>query len=484
MKPVFDQIQAGVVKTMTMFFLFLVFAALTSSATAKESVRPNIVLILADDLGWSDLGCYGNRFNETPNIDRLAKQGIRFTDFYAGAPVCSPTRASIISGQHPARVGITAHIPGHWRPFEKLVEPPNALHLPTNTISVAHRLKAAGYATGYFGKWHLGGKGIGPEKFGFDEVFEFTGHSLAPDGKRGKGNEGKRACEHLTDLAVRFMEKNQDEPFFLQLNPSAVHIPLNTTPALQAKYEAKAKVPGYSCHPSYAGLLEEMDTSVGRVVETLNRLGIAENTLIVFTSDNGGLEREMGGWPGTLNRPLRNEKGSLYEGGIRVPFVVAWPRVIKGGSVSETPAISTDIYPTILNAVKIKLPTSLDGTSLLAVLKNPTATVKRDAIYWHYPHYHHSRPSGAIRSGDWKLIEFFDTNELELYNLAQDISEGRDLASDLPEKASALHARLKAWRQEVCAQLPQRNPAYNPERAQEWWNRNKIEPTEAPGTFK
>jgi uncharacterized sulfatase len=467
--------------------LLLAAVALSFAATGRAADRPpNVVLILADDLGWADLGCYGNRFNETPRIDRLAAQGVRFTDFYAAAPVCSPTRAAIQSGQYQARFGLTAHIPGHWRPFEKLAEPPCALELPLAVVTIAERLKAAGYATGYFGKWHLGGRGFGPQEQGYGVAQEVNGHDVPPARQIPPGQSPRRACEYLAERAVRFMEANRAKPFFVQVSPFAVHIPLTTTPELKAKYEAKPKVPGYSCHPLYAGLLEELDSCTATILDALDRLGLAENTLVIFTSDNGGLERESGGWPGTLNAPLRNEKGSLYEGGIRVPALVRWPGVARPGAVTHQPAISTDIYPTALAAAGVKPPADqpLDGISLLPVLRDPAADLGRPALFWHYPHYHHSRPSGAIRAGDWKAIEFFDTEAVEVYNLKDDIGESKDLAAERPDVARALRDRLRAWRRAVNAQMPQRNPAYDPKRAGEWWNRAKVEPTEAPGAYK
>ncbi|MFN7139708.1 MAG: sulfatase [Limisphaerales bacterium] len=464
--------------------VWIILLAVPSHAKAKE--RPNIVLILADDLGWADLGCYGNRFNETPQIDRMAREGLRFTDFYAAGAVCSPTRASIMTGQTPARLGMTAHIPGHWRPFEMLAEPPNALRLPEDTISVAQRLRDHGYTTGYLGKWHLGGAGFGPERFGFDTVFEFTGHVVTAARQQPRGRENRRACEYFAELADAFIRSNRQQPFYLQISPTAVHIPLTTTPELQDKYDRKSPVPGYSNHPTYAGLLEELDQLVGSVRKSLADAGLTDNTLFVFTSDNGGLEREVGGWPGTLNRPLRDEKGSLYEGGIRVPMIVSWPKMFRPGKVLSMPGVTTDLYPTFLEAAGIARDktTILDGVTLLPVMKNPVARPKSREFYWHYPHYHHSRPSGAIRSGDWKLIEFFDTGDLELYNLREDISESRELTSQNPSKAKELHRALQQWRHSVNAQMPQLNPAHKPERAGEWWSRARVEPTEAPGTPK
>ncbi|MDB5323314.1 MAG: sulfatase [Phycisphaerales bacterium] len=453
---------------------------------SAHAVQPNIVMFVADDLGWADLGCYGNRFNESPNIDRLAAQGTKFTQFYAAAAVCSPTRASIQSGEYPARFGLTAHIPGHWKPFEKLAEPPCALSLPHDLFTLPQALKEAGYATAHFGKWHLGGKGSGPKDFGYDEAFEFTGHSIPGPRIEPPMKGPKRLAEYIGDRAVSFIEAHREKPFFLHLAHFAVHIPLTTTPELLKKYEAKPKAADYPSQALYAGLLEEMDTSVGRVLDAIKNAGLEENTILIFVSDNGGLEREVGGWPGTSNKPLRNEKGSLYEGGIRVPMIVRWPGVTKAASVCETVAVTTDFYPTLIEAagVKAKSDYVLDGVSLSPVLRNPSAALNREAIYWHYPHYHHSRPSGAVRAGDFKAIEFFDTGETELYNLNDDLGESKNLAKEMPEKAAELHAKLKAWRHEVNAQMPQANPAYDPKRVDEWWSRGKIEPTEPPGAYK
>lgn len=470
--------------------LALVLAGAAGSPTlaqdSKQADRPpNIVLVLADDLGWADVGCYGNRFNETPRIDKLASEGVRFTDAYASAPVCSPTRAGIMSGRYQARYGLTAHIPGHWRPFEKLCEPPNALHLPLDVQTVAESLKDAGYSTGYFGKWHLGGKGFQPQDQGFDEVFEFTGPVVPPRRQSPPGPKPVRSVAYLTDKAVQFIKKHSHDPFYVQVSYSAVHIPLTTTPELQAKYEKKPRVEGYSCHPLYAGLLEEMDTGVGRLLDTLEGEGLTGNTLFIFTSDNGGLEREAGGWPGTDNAPLRNEKGSLYEGGVRIPLVVRWPGKIPPGSVCHEPNSSIDLYPTFLSAAGTSPDKSLglDGLSLLPVLKDPAAYLDRPALFWHYPHYHHDRPSSSIRSGAWKAVEYFDTGELLLFNLDDDLGETTDLASKHPKTASRLRKLLHQWRRDVDAQLPRDNPAYDPGRSGEWWSRRTVKPTQAPGTY-
>jgi uncharacterized sulfatase len=433
-----------------------------------------------------DLGCYGNKFNETPNIDRLAAEGMRFTQFYAAAPVCSPTRASILTGQSPARLGLTAHIPGHWKPFERLAEPPIALALPKNIETVATTLRGAGYATAHFGKWHLGGTGSGPTEHGFETSAIYNSHTV-PSSLLGKGANGpRRTAEVLTEQAVKFMRSNRERPFFLYLCHFAVHIPLDTTPELQHKYEQKPKVSGYSCHPLYAGLLEEMDTSVGAVMRELTSSGVHTNTIVIFMSDNGGLEREVGGWPGTRNDPLRGEKGSLYEGGLRVPFILSWPGVVPAKSTTSAMCSSVDFFPTVLDIIDKSPPSDLvlDGISLLPLLRNEKQTLSRDTLYWHYPHYHHSRPSSAIRQGDWKAIEFFDTGKVELYDLSSDSSEAHDLGEKFPDRANSLRSQLDKWRRSVNAQLPQVNPAYDPIRIDEWWSRINIAPTEPPGTLK
>lgn len=462
--------------------LFLAIAVSVAARAAAPAARPNLILILADDLGWADLGCYGNTFNETPNIDRLARQGVRFTQFYAG-PVCSPTRASIQSGQNQARVGITVHIPGHWRPFAKMVEPPVALNLPLEIETFAERIGAAGYKTGYFGKWHLGDEGFGPAEQGWQTAIETQGNVVPA--RIAPGN--RRTAEFLTEKAVAFIEANKAQPFLLQVSHFAVHIPLSTTPELMKKYSAKPPMPNYPSRPEYAGLLDELDQSVGKIVETVDRLGLGQNTLVVFVSDNGGLHHEQGGTVTTSNAPLRSEKGSLYEGGVRVPAIARWPGTIP--AAKETAAIGStiDFYPTFVELAQATRPPAdrqvLDGVSLLSVLRDATADLHRDTLYWHLPHYHHSTPASAMRQGDWKLIEFFeDGGRLELYNLAEDLGEQHDLAARFPDRAKAMQAALKAWRKEVQAQMPQRNPAYDAAREGEFWSRKSASPTGAPGS--
>ena len=438
--------------------------ALATSAF-PQGAKPNIILILADDLGWADLGCYGNKFNETPNIDRLARQGLRFTQFYAG-PVCSPTRTNLQSGQDQARFGITQHIPGHRRPYARLTDPAVPLQLPLEVETFAERLGVVGYQTGYFGKWHLGGAGFGPTQQGWKTAHETQGHTQPAVAGRAAP---QRTAEFLTDRAVEFIGQHRTQPFLLQVSHYAVHIPLSTTPELEKKFSAKSPQPGYPSNPLYAGLLAELDASVGRIVAAVDAAGLAENTLILFLSDNGGIEHEQSGRIVTSNDPLRGEKGTLYEGGVRIPAIARWPGTIPAGRESGTPAITHDIYPTLVELGRATLPTTQpqDGVSLAAHLRNPAATLARNTLYWHLPHYHHSTPASSLRRGDWKLIEFFEGNVLELYDLAADPAEKNNLATREPARARELCDALAAWRTRVGARLPTPNPQHDPARATE-----------------
>jgi len=451
--------------------------AIGSGAKAKASIRkPNFVFFLIDDLGWSDVGCYGNRFNETPNIDRLAAQGMRFTDAYAACPVCSPTRASIVSGQYPARVGIIDFIPGHWRPYEKLTVPINRTqHLPLKSVTLAESLKGAGYVCGAFGKWHLGGKGRLPDSQGFAEMMvagggRHFGNRTTPNMKLTKDDY---LAEAITARSVKFIEDNKDRPFFLYVMHYAVHIPLQARRKLIAKYEKKARPPAGVNNPIYAAMVEHVDHSVGGVLAKLDELKLADNTVVVFFSDNGGLRQHYRkiGPVVTTNAPLRDEKGTLYEGGIREPLIVRWPGKVKPGSVCGQVVTSVDFYPTFLDIARADRPGDhiLDGESLTPLLADG-GKLKRDAVYWHYPVYHHSTPAGAVRQGPWKLIEFFDVgpSRFELYNLKDDIGESNDLWSKMPEKVKELKRKLAAWRKSVNARLPRANPRYDPEKAGRW----------------
>ncbi|MEQ2009999.1 MAG: sulfatase [Limisphaerales bacterium] len=436
------------------------------SSVSAAPAKPNIIVILADDLGWADLGCYGNPFHETPNIDRLARGGLRFTQAYAG-PVCSPTRANLQSGRDQARYGITQHIPGHRRPFAKLLDPEVPRQLPLEVETFAERLGAAGYATGYFGKWHLGGDGFAPAQQGWQTTLECQGHTQPP--KITGSTEMRRTAEFLTEKAVSFIEANKAKPFLLQISHYAVHLPLSTTPELLAKFQTKKPMPGFPSNPAYAGLLEELDQSVGRIVEAVGRAGLAKNTLIVFLSDNGGLEHEQSGRVVTSNKPLRGEKGTLYEGGVRIPAIVRWPGTVPAGAECATPVSTQDWHPTLATLAGAPAPKGAapDGVSLASLLKNPTAPLPRDTLHWHLPHYHHSTPASAIRRRDWKLIEFFEDGVLELYDLRADPGEQHNLAAREPARARELQSALAEWRGKTSARMPKPNPNYDPARATE-----------------
>ena len=441
---------------------------LAQRATAAQATTPppNIVFILIDDLGWADLGCYGSRFYQTPQIDALAAQGMRFTDAYAACPVCSPTRACFLTGQYPARLNLTDWIPGHNRSDVRLLVPQFNQQLPLDCTTIAEMLKPAGYVSASIGKWHLGTEQFYPDKQGFDVTFgpshkgqpksyfyPYTTPAV-PDGAKGE-----YLTDRLTDQAIKFIQANRQRPFFLYLSHYAVHTPLQAKPDKVARYRALAKPDAAQNNAAYAAMIESVDESVGRIIATLDELKLSQNTLVVFTSDNGGLAKV------TSNAPLRAGKGTLYEGGIREPLIVRWPGVVKAGSTCDVPVTTADFYPTFAQAAAAdpgKQP--IDGADLLPLLKGG-APPQRDAIYWHYPHYHPggatpggATPGGAIRAGDWKLIEFFEDNRAELYNLKQDPSETKDLAATDPDRARLLRSKLADWRKTVNARMPSPNP--------------------------
>jgi arylsulfatase A len=427
---------------------------------------PNFIVILVDDLGQTDLGCYGSRFYETPNLDRLAREGMRFTQAYSACTVCSPTRAALLTGKYPARLRVTDWIPGHARPKAKLKVPDWTMYLPHEERTLAEALKARGYATASIGKWHLGGPQYYPERHGFERNLGgtnrgqppsyFSPYRIAtlPDGPPGEFLTDREAAE-----AVKFIQENRERPFFLYLPHHAVHTPLMGKPEVVRKYQAKAKPADLQKNATYAALVESMDDSVGRIIQALDDLKLADRTVVLFTSDNGGLLRS------TTNLGLRAGKGSAYEGGVRVPLIIRWPGVTRPGSESDVPVITVDYYPTLLEAAAAKPEAGqvVDGESLMPVLKG-SGSLKRDTLYWHYPHYHPggATPYAAVREGDFKLIEFYEDNHVELYNLKADREEKQDLAHSMPEKAASLRERLHAWQKEVGAQMAGPNPAYEP----------------------
>ena len=438
----------------------------SAPATAPPT-PPNIVVILADDLGWMDLHCQGNPLLDTPQLDRLAKQGMRFTDAYAAAPVCTPTRAAMMTGKSPARLAITNHAPGHRPGFvpkgQDLAEAETLTYLPLSEVTIAERLKNAGYATGFIGKWHLSHrKGadangpwepqLRPEHQGFDlniggcdrggppSFFEPYGIPNIPPRRKGD-----YLPERLADECISFLRTNQAKPFFLCWWDYSVHYPIQAPEQLIQKYRQR---PGVK-DPAYAAMIEGMDTAIGRVLQELDFLGLATNTLVLFTSDNGSL---FG------NEPLRANKGFLYEGGIRVPWIVRWPGIVKPGSTCSVPVISTDTYSTLLEAAGLKpVPEQApDGESLLPLLRQ-TGSLQRKALYFHYPNYafhQRNRLGGAIREGDFKLIRNYDDDSLELYNLAADLGETRNLSATHPEMTQRLTAKLESWLKSSGARMP------------------------------
>ncbi len=440
--------------------------------------RPNIIYILADDLGYSELGCYGNTFNETPNLDELARVGVRFTNAYASAPVCSPYRAALMTGQYPARIGITDYL-----------RPDAGQFLDTAYVTLPEALKANGYRTGIVGKWHLSGYKshqapveVLPDRQGFDEVFTsetagiangtyFYPYHFNPSLKKKLNSDREFLVDRMNQEAVEFIEKNHQSPFFLYLSHYAVHTMLHGQPELVDYFRNK---PGCGTsdpsdknkendpykkwpadyfarknNPHLAAQLKVIDEGVGMIRKKLQELGIEENTILIFTSDNGGETRV------TDNFPLREGKSTLYEGGIREPLIIYQPQKIAGGRVVDTPVANYDYYPTLCELTGTRLPEGqqIDGVNLAALLKGEELAEEERAFYWHYPlderHFLGGRSSGAIRVGDWKLIEFFDTGEKELYNLKEDLSETRNLIDQHPARAGELETRLAAWRQEV-----------------------------------
>jgi len=441
---------------------------------AAAPARWNLILIVSDDLGWTDLACYGSQFYETPNLDRLAREGMRFTNAYAACPVCSPTRAALMTGKYPARLGLTDWIPGRkqW-PTARLLTPPFQQQLPLQEVTIAEALKPAGYTSASIGKWHLGGPEFWPEKQGFDLNVAGTERG-SPKSYFGPfdlpnlsgGSPEDYLTDRLTDEAIRFIEANRSRPFFLYLPHFAVHIPLQAKPAAIEKYRAKVRPEAAQRDPVYAAMIESMDEGVGRLMKRLEELGLAERTVVIFTSDNGGLifegSRKV---PVTSNHPLRAGKGHLYEGGIRVPLIVRWPGVTPAGSICDYPVSSQDIFPTLAEMAGVKTG-KVDGLSLCPLLRQ-RGKLRREALYWHYPHYSNQGgvPGGAVRAGDWKLIEFYEDGRLELYNLREDVAEKRNLVRKFPQKAAELHAMLRRWRQQVGARMPQKNPNYDPAKA-------------------
>ncbi|MBI5757711.1 MAG: sulfatase [Planctomycetales bacterium] len=459
-------------------FLIALLSLLSSvtafaAETAKPARQPNIIYILADDLGWTDTATYGSRYYETPNIDRLAAQGLELTRYH-NCQNCQPTRAALMTGQYGARTGV--YTVGGIERFDWQSRPlrpvDNVQQLPLDRVTIAQQLKAAGYSTAMFGKWHLGQNGEHhPGRRGFDEAIVTMGqHFGFATQPKVDVPKGVYLADWLTDMAVDFIQRKKTGPFFLYLPHFGVHSPYQAKPELIEKFQSKPAVGGHRS-ATYAAMIYSIDESVGRVMRTLEELGIADNTVVVFSSDNGG----VGGYARegikkagdiTDNSPLRSGKGSLYEGGIRDPFVVRWPGVTKAGSTCDVPTIHVDVFPTLLEIAGAKQPEKqiLDGESLVKLFRDPNASLQRTAIYQHFPGYlgagdglWRTTPVGLIQVGDWKLMEFFEDGRLELYNLRDDIGESKNLAATLPDKTNELHAKMLAWRIAINAPLPTPN---------------------------
>jgi arylsulfatase A-like enzyme len=449
-----------------------------AGAVSAHANPPNVVLIVADDLGWTDLGCYGSDLYESPHIDALARDGMRFTANYSACTVCSPTRAALLTGKYPARLHITDWIPGLPPANPKLIVPEFTKHLPHEEVTLAERLRDAGYRAASIGKWHLGGLEFYPEHHGFDVNIAGTDQPQPRPGYFApyeiktieQGPEGEYITDRLGEEAAQFIRAHADRPFFLYLPHFAVHTPIQAKKKLIEHHQSRLKPGMRHTNAAYAAMIDSMDQTVGRIRETLGELGIADRTIIIFTSDNGGRI------PTTSNAPLRAGKGSCYEGGVRVPLIIAWPGIAAAGSTCDAPVITMDLYPTILEMLGQSLAADAicDGVSLVPQLRQ-TGSLADRALYWHYPHYQHyqmegTTPYGAIRRGDYKLIEFYDDLRVELYNLRDDVGERNNLAAAEPERVKSLRNQLHEWRDAVDAQMPARNPNYDPTKPEDTRN--------------
>jgi arylsulfatase A-like enzyme len=462
-----------------MGFLWLLVSTLGFALASPAAERPNIVFILADDLGYTDLACYGSRYYETPNIDRLAREGMRFTAGYTCGPNCQPTRAALLTGQYGPRTGVYtvgSEDRFDW-PSRPLRPVENVTDLPLEKTTVANALQEAGYATAMFGKWHLGKSAkYHPSRRGFDEAIVSQGrHFNFQTDPPVPRDPHAYLADFLTDQAVRFIRKHQNEPFFLYLPHFGVHNPYEAKEPLIDHFRDKPPAGGHR-DPVYAAMIASVDESVGRILELLDELNLADKTLVILSSDNGG----VGGYQRlgiqahdtTDNSPLRGGKGMLYEGGIRVPYIFRQPGFVPSGSVCEAPINSVDLFPTLLEIARAKPPSEpLDGVSYVSLLKGEADGLAERAIYWHFPGYlgagkntWRTLPVSVVRQGDWKLLEFHEDGRLELYNLRDDVGEEHNLAEKMPDRAAALRRQLESWRKQIGAKMPRPNADRRPPR--------------------
>jgi arylsulfatase A-like enzyme len=438
--------------TVSLAALALLNSVATTGRAAETVAKPNILFILCDDLGINDLHCYGRLDHHTPNLDRLAQQGMRFTSAYCAQPICSPSRAAILTGKTPARLHLTTFLPGRPNAVsQKVLHPEIEMQVPLKEKMISNYLKEAGYATAAIGKWHVGGRGFGPVEHGFD-VYHAGKANTTPS-----ATEGGKGEYDLTAAAERFIEEHRDRPFFVYLAHNTPHIPYDAQPR---RIDDNAR----AFEPVYAGVIETLDDTVGRLMARLDALKLAERTIVVFTSDNGGLHVPEGPHPKvTHNTPYRAGKGFVYQGGLRIPLIVRWPGHVPAGTVADDPVINTDWVPTLLDMIRQPVPAGLDGASFAALLTRQGHPPGR-TFFWHFPHYTNqgSRPSGAVRDGDWMMIEYYDEQKAELYDLRNDMRERQDLAASQPERVGRMRAALAAWRREVNAQGNTPNPDFDP----------------------
>lgn len=464
-----------------LILLLLILPCMCLISGRQKEKKPNIIMFLVDDLGWTDVGCNGSDFYKTPNVDKLASEGMRFTAAYAACTVCSPTRASLMTGKYPARLHITDWIPGHKKSFAKLKIPDWTQHLPLEEHTIAETFREQGYATAHIGKWHLGDdEQYWPQHQGFDvNIGGFGAGSPLGRGATGyfspynnpelsDGPKGEYLTDRLATEACNFIDKNKEsgKPFFMNFWLYSVHLPLQAKQETIEKYRKLQNKDAHQQNAIYAAMVEHMDDALGTIMKKLKDAGLDDNTIVIFYSDNGGIIGNHGARKITSNYPLRSGKGDIYEGGVRVPLIFRWPGKIKAGTVSNEQVISVDMFPTLLSLAGNTLDKSknpvLDGVDLKPLLL-ANKPLKPRALYWHYPHYHQegAKPYSAVRLGDWKLIEVFEEAEPQLYNLKDDIGESHDLHLSNPQKTKELLALLHKWRKDVGAQMPTKNPNYD-----------------------
>jgi arylsulfatase A-like enzyme len=421
-------------------------------ASEVMAAKPNIVFILADDLGISDLACYGRKEHNTPNLDQLAREGMRFTTAYCAQPICSPSRAAILTGKAPTRLHLTTYLPGRAdAPSQKVLHPKMRQELPLEELTLAEALRTNGYATACIGKWHLGGKGFLPTQQGFDFYHPGQANTTPSDDEGGKGEYD------LTRAAMAFMETNRQRPFFLYIGHNSPHISFAAKSNLVAKNQK-------AFEPTYAAVIESLDDTVGLLLRKLDALGLRTNTIVIFTSDNGGLHVPEGSHKRiTDNSPYRAGKGFLYEGGLRVPLITRWPGHVPAGKVVDTPVINTSWFATLFELSGMKTRHTFDAPSFARVLLGKRQRVR--PMFWHFPHYNNQggRPGGAMRDGNWKFIEYYDTGDRELYNLATDSGESQNVAARHPDRTAEMSRRLHGWIKSMNAQTNAPNPNFKPE---------------------